>query len=54
MSERFHILPIDDLREHEPTPDCWCHPDEADEDGIVVHHAMDNREAYQDGSLRLQ
>lgn len=22
----IHVLPIGDLREHEETRDCWCHP----------------------------
>lgn len=51
---RYHIIPIDDLREHEATPDCWCCPTECEEDGTVVHNALDNREAYETGSLRLQ
>ena len=54
MTERFHIIPIDDLREHEATPECWCCPDECEEDGTVIPHALDNREAYETGSLRLQ
>lgn len=52
--ERYHIIPINDLREHEATPECWCCPTEDEEDGLVVHHAMDNREEYETGSLRLQ
>lgn len=47
---RYHVYPLDDLRDHE-TEDhtsCWCHPT-VDEDGIVVHHSMDGREAYDDG-----
>ena len=51
--DRYHIIPVDDLREHEATPECWCCPSE-EEDGIFVHHALDNREAYETGSLRLQ
>lgn len=40
-----HVVPINDLKEHEPE-DCWCCPridDEGDAD-IVVHNSMDRRE----------
>jgi hypothetical protein len=45
---RYHVYPLDDLREHE-TEDhtsCWCHPT-LNEEGVVVHHSMDGREAYE-------
>ena len=46
-----HVVPIDDLRGHEPT-ECWCGPT-FDED-VWVHHAMDKREEYEpDGGARL-
>jgi len=55
MSEpcRYHIIPIGDLREHEASLKCWCRPQEA-EDSVYVHHAMDKREDYETGKLRLQ
>ena len=53
MSERIHVVPIDDLREHEISPCCWCCPEE-DEYGLVIHNALDKREAYERGELRLQ
>lgn len=43
----FHIYPINDLREHEITEDCWCKPEY--DDGYVIHKAMDDRESYQNG-----
>lgn len=52
MSDRYypendiHVLPINDLREHEETRSCWCKPvihDEADMP-IVAHNSMDRRE----------
>jgi hypothetical protein len=42
-----HVLPVDDLREHEPTRACWCAPtvtQEEDADAVVVHHSADGRE----------
>lgn len=43
-----HVVPIDDLRDHLPSSDCWCYPTE-DEAGVLVHHAMDGREAFETG-----
>lgn len=37
-----HVLPVDDLRPHAETADCWCRP--TDDDGIWVHNSMDRRE----------
>ena len=43
----MHVLPINDLREHEESRDCWCHP--AYDEGIVIHNSMDGREAHEQG-----
>lgn len=50
----MHIVPINDLREHEVDMHCWCHPtlDEGWEYGqekVFVHHSMDGREAFENG-----
>ncbi len=42
----YHILPINDLREHEESVNCWCGPEE-DVDGLIVHNSMDRREDYE-------
>jgi hypothetical protein len=48
-----HIVPVNDLREHELHNECWCRPDEDDDDlGIWVHHALDNREDYEMDRMR--
>jgi len=55
-AEVYHVIPVDDLREHVPQRDCWCHPTWT-ETGVIAHHALDNREAYEElhpGMLRLQ
>ena len=45
-----HVTPIDDLREHVYFPYCWCHPTpDVENPSVVVHHAMDGREAYETG-----
>lgn len=40
----LHVVPLDDLREHEASPDCWCKPVALDYDRIWVHPSMDRRE----------
>lgn len=42
----IHVTPLNDLRDHTGSRECWCHPviyDEADMP-IVVHNSMDRRE----------
>lgn len=41
-----HIYPVDDLREHDISPDCWCKPTTGD-DRHIYHHASDGRETLQ-------
>lgn len=48
---RHHVIPLDDLRQHEATMNCWCQPDD---DGLIVqHHAADGREAYETGERKV-
>ena len=48
--EALHIVPINDLREHIASTDCWCKPTEDVKfDDIWMHHAMDKREEYEEG-----
>jgi len=53
MLEKYHVVPIGDLREHSTDSDkaCWCHPIET-EDGVIVHNSMDGRELYETGERR--
>lgn len=46
-AKRFHVIPLEDLREHERSDDCWCHPDH--DNGVVTHAALDGREAFERG-----
>lgn len=50
--QMIHVLPINDLKEHEETTTCWCNPKvefsdpetgEAHE-GLVIHNSADGRE----------
>lgn len=43
----FHVLPVNDLKEHIESRDCWCKPRE--DDGVIVHNSMDRREEYEQG-----
>lgn len=47
--QSVHVLPIEDMREHELS-ECWCNP--RDDDSVIVHNSHDGRELYEDG-IRL-
>jgi hypothetical protein len=50
MSEVVHVVPLNDLRDHTASANCWCKPSEEDEwPGVWVHHSMDRREEYEQG-----
>ena len=42
----YHVLPIDDLKEHTEDTTCECHPKVLHENGnmIIVHNSFDGRE----------
>lgn len=40
----FHVLPINDLRPHRDSRECWCKPDET-EPGVWVHKSMEDRKS---------
>lgn len=44
----IHVVPTNDLREHSTDGECWCHP-EVDDDLVVIHNSMDERETYEEG-----
>ena len=48
-SKALHVVPLNDLREHIASQDCWCKPTEDDVDDVWIHHAMDKREEYEEG-----
>ena len=49
MPNDVHVVPINDLREHDADGTCWCKP-ERDEDGVWRHNSMDGREhTYEKG-----
>lgn len=41
----LHVVPNNDLREHETSQDCWCRPVvDQQESGVWLHNSMDRRE----------
>jgi hypothetical protein len=53
--DAVHVVPLNDLRDHELSHACWCCPDDAEGDGTLwVHNSLDQREKYETGELRLQ
>lgn len=51
--EPAEIYPINDLKPHilGGRSPCWCKA--VDDEGVIVHNAMDGREAFQDGIRKL-
>lgn len=47
-SQCYHVVPVEDLKEHEPSLECWCRPyrDPLNPFGII-HNALDRRELYE-------
>lgn len=52
MSDKYHVVPINDLREHSCDVDkpCWCNP--SNDDGVIVHNSMDGREKFETGERK--
>jgi hypothetical protein len=37
-----HVIPVKDIKEHEESITCWCHPNiSADYENLVIHNAFD-------------
>lgn len=54
----WHVVPLGDLRDHEPNSDCWCRPalldDDDNDSDVYIHHSLDGRELYETGERKLQ
>lgn len=50
-----HVVPINDLRDHEESLACWCVPTLQEVDRslhyVVVHHAADGRELVEEHGI---
>lgn len=46
----IHVAPLDDLRPHVLSTECWCRPlFDDEEDTLLNHNSMDGREAFERG-----
>ncbi len=47
----WHVVPLNDLREHVTNGSCWCRPTLDDEwaEPIWIHNSLDGREAFETG-----
>jgi hypothetical protein len=45
--DKYHVIPCEDIRSHEESEKCWCKPN--DEEGVIVHNALDGREDFETG-----
>lgn len=58
--DEIHLIPCDDLREHEPSGDCWCRPQcrHDHSEGFLLfewlHQSADGRERYLGGKVTYQ
>ena len=50
FTQDWHVIPVNDLREHEPYSTCWCRP--TLDEGVWLHHSMDEREKYETGDRK--
>lgn len=52
MSIPIHVLPINDIEEHQESTTCHCHPAIQEESGtmIIVHNSFDGRELVEDAN----
>ncbi|HDR0738531.1 hypothetical protein NMV02_10975 [Pasteurella multocida] len=51
--ELIHVYPVNDLREHEHSENCWCKPIVLESADICIHHAMDQRDSYENSELKM-
>lgn len=52
MSNRVHVLPLNDVVDHDDNEDCFCGPTAKFVEGgvVFVHHSVDGREMSERGS----
>ena len=49
-NDDIHVVPVNDLREHDTDFHCWCDP--SYQDGVWVHNSMDGREQFESGERK--
>jgi hypothetical protein len=51
IEDEIHVIPNNDLIEHEVSNKCWCIP--LIEEGVVSHRSLDMREVYENHMQRM-
>lgn len=49
----YHVIPLQDLRDHDCEASCWCRPVQDVEDLIYSHNSLDGREAFEAGGRKV-
>jgi len=44
-----HVIPVDDLHDHEMSSECWCQPGLDHEHWVATHNSADGREEFESG-----
>lgn len=47
-----HVVPLDDMYEHQLQAECWCCPSLDAEFFVATHNSADQREAYESGERK--
>lgn len=47
--DNLHFLPLNDLKEHLESFDCWCNPNSKEDfpPYLIIHNSADRREDYE-------
>lgn len=51
-STKWHIIPMDDDKEHQVSLECWCCPELDEEDNLIIHNSADGRELFERGERK--
>ena len=53
MTQWYNVFPVNDIRPHIDNELCWCKPVVDDEEPtVLIHNAMDGREAFETGERK--
>lgn len=53
IGDQVHVLPMDDLKEHQESENCWCNPRRDEEElKLIIHNSVDQREKYETGERK--
>lgn len=48
LKECYHVTPMNDLKEHEASLECWCRPyRDPWNPYCIIHNSLDRRELYE-------